>query len=63
MACARNKLWWMTPEWGTEIRRLPTETQFLLLEHGQRGPYSVVLPLLDGKFRATLKADRDMCAP
>jgi hypothetical protein len=62
MACARNKLWWMTPEWGSSVRTLPTETQFLLLEHGKRGPYSILLPLIDGKCRATLKANRNKCA-
>lgn len=63
MACARNKLWWMTPEWGSTLHTLPTETQFLLLEHGVQGCYSVILPLLCGDFRATLKADRDKYAP
>ena len=27
LCCARNKLWWMTPEWGTTARDLPPETQ------------------------------------
>jgi hypothetical protein len=59
MACARNKLWWMTPEWGTTMDELPTETQFLLLEHGSHGVYSILLPLIEGSFRSTLKAERD----
>eukprot|EP00892_Ulva_mutabilis_P009614 jgi/Ulvmu1/7024/UM033_0083.1 len=59
MACARNKLWWMTPEWGTSMDQLPTETQFLLLEHEDHNAYSIMLPLICGDFRATLKADRD----
>lgn len=64
MACARNKLWWMTPEWGTAMSEVPTETQFLLLQHGRKGPYTVMLPLIDRSgFRATLKADRNLCAP
>jgi Raffinose synthase or seed imbibition protein Sip1 len=85
MACARNKLWWMTPEWGTAVGALPSETQFLLLDHGAAsgtsastnsasnnsadghsaaaaGPYSVLLPLLDGAFRGTLRAERNRCA-
>lgn len=41
--------------------QLPTETQFLLLEHEDHGVYSIVLPLICGDFRATLKADRDRC--
>lgn len=51
----------MTPEWGTSMDQLPTETQFLLLEHEDHGVYSIVLPLICGDFRATLKADRDRC--
>lgn len=27
LCCARNKLWWMTPEWGKTARELPPETQ------------------------------------
>ena len=32
LCCARNKLWWMTPEWGTTTRELPPEGQV-----GQQG--------------------------
>ena len=32
VASARNKLWWMTPEFGTSAQDLPAEVQFLLLE-------------------------------
>ncbi len=55
LACARNKLWWMTPEWGSDAGQLPPETQFLLLELEEGGPYAVVLPLIDGDFRGTLR--------
>ena len=56
LAAARNKLWWMTPEWGRAGCELPPETQFLLLELGTRGPYAVLLPLIDNAaFRATLR--------
>jgi raffinose synthase len=58
LSCARNKLWWMTPEWGTEAAQLPGETQFLLVELGPegKGPYGLLLPLIsDGTFRATLR--------
>lgn len=27
LCCARNKLWWMTPEWGRTARELPPEAQ------------------------------------
>eukprot|EP00775_Hariotina_reticulata_P012146 gene12146-12284_t len=62
LACARNKLWWMTPEWGTSLHKLPPETQFLLLEL-EEGPagvarYGLVLPLIDGDFRGTLRPTR-----
>lgn len=74
LACARNKLWWMTPEWGTSLHTLPPETQFLLLEldedqqaaaaaapgssSSSGGRYAVVLPLIDGDFRATCRPNR-----
>lgn len=55
LACARNKLWWMTPEWRTDTWALPPETQFLLAEMAEGGPYALLLPLIDGDFRATLR--------
>lgn len=55
LACARNKLWWMTPEWRTASWALPPETQFLLAEMAEAGPYVLLLPLIDGDFRATLR--------
>ena len=58
LACARNKLWWMTPEWGTALGDLPPETQFLLLELEEPGAYGLVLPLIDGDFRATLRPNK-----
>lgn len=58
LACARNKLWWMTPEWGTSLNVLPQETQFLLLELEDAVSYAVVLPLIDGDFRGTLRPNR-----
>jgi hypothetical protein len=76
LACARNKLWWMTPEWGTSLHTLPPETQFLLLQLENEGQqagasgssssdsssggerYAVVLPLIDGDFRATCRPNR-----
>ena len=46
----------MTPEWGSCARDLPPETQFLLLQLVDGGPYAVLLPLIDcGLFRATLR--------
>lgn len=46
----------MTPEWGTSAADLPPETQFMLVELKEGGPYAVLLPLIDSnKFRATLR--------
>jgi Raffinose synthase or seed imbibition protein Sip1 len=44
------------PCWGSQGRDVPPETQFLLLELVEGGPYAVLLPLIDhGAFRATLR--------
>ncbi|KAL3148912.1 hypothetical protein ABBQ32_001780 [Trebouxia sp. C0010 RCD-2024] len=59
LACARCKLWWMTPEWGRTAADLPPETQFLLVEVEEGGPYAVLLPLIDtNTFRGTLRPPR-----
>lgn len=59
LACSRIKLWWMTPEWGQRDTDVPPETQFMLLQLSPRGPYAVLLPLIDqGQFRATLRPPR-----
>jgi hypothetical protein len=56
LAAARCKLWWMTPEWGSSARDLTPETQFLLLELEEGGPYAIMLPLIDrNTFRGTLR--------
>ena len=71
MCCFRFKLWWMTQRMGTSGRDVPLETQFMLLESrpgaGAGGDddsgepvYLVMLPLLEGQFRAALQGnDRD----
>lgn len=48
----------MTPEWGAALGQLPSETQFLLLELEEPGTYGLVLPLIDGDFRATLRPNK-----
>ncbi|WIA20165.1 hypothetical protein OEZ85_006014 [Tetradesmus obliquus] len=64
LACARNKLWWMTPEWGSSLHTLPPETQFLLLQLDESSSssgeqrYALLLPLIDGDFRGTLRPNR-----
>uniref|UniRef100_A0A0E0KKJ1 galactinol--sucrose galactosyltransferase n=1 Tax=Oryza punctata TaxID=4537 RepID=A0A0E0KKJ1_ORYPU len=67
MCCFRFKLWWMTQRMGTSGRDVPLETQFMLLESragagddGGEPVYLVMLPLLEGQFRAALQGnDRD----
>eukprot|EP00803_Ostreobium_quekettii_P005322 evm.model.scf_2114.1 EVM.evm.TU.scf_2114.1 scf_2114:2316-14243(+) len=59
LASARCKMWWMTPEWGTRTYQLPPETQFMLVEVQEGGPYAMFVPLLDSTtFRATLRPPR-----
>lgn len=59
LACARIKLFWMAPAWGSAASELPPETQFLLVQLAAGGPYAVLLPLIDsGTFRATLRPPR-----
>eukprot|EP00471_Norrisiella_sphaerica_P006578 CAMPEP_0184490666 /NCGR_PEP_ID=MMETSP0113_2-20130426/18508_1 /TAXON_ID=91329 /ORGANISM="Norrisiella sphaerica, Strain BC52" /LENGTH=939 /DNA_ID=CAMNT_0026874659 /DNA_START=713 /DNA_END=3529 /DNA_ORIENTATION=- len=59
MACARQKLWWMTPSVGTKHDKIPAETQFLLGEipsedgNGETR-YVLMLPLVDQTFRTAL---------
>ncbi|CAL4936633.1 unnamed protein product [Urochloa decumbens] len=71
MCCFRFKLWWMTQRMGTSGRDVPLETQFMLLESrpgtgGAAGEeeedsgeavYLVMLPLLEGQFRAALQGN------
>ena len=46
----------MTPEWGSEGHEIPPESQFVLLELADGGPYGILLPLIDNDtFRATLR--------
>ena len=65
VACARCKLWWMTPTWGDDDpAAIPAETQFLLLqlrgadERTESGLYAAFVPMIsrDG-FRSTLSGD------
>ena len=54
LAAARTKRWWMGPAFGAAASDVPAETQFLLLELAPDA-YAVVLPLVSGAFRATLR--------
>ena len=52
----------MTPEWGSDASSMPPETQFLLLELEEGGPYAALLPLIDSNtFRGTLRRPKCAC--
>mmetsp|Transcript_4132 Transcript_4132/g.13028 ORF Transcript_4132/g.13028 Transcript_4132/m.13028 type:complete len:578 (+) Transcript_4132:292-2025(+) len=55
LAEARCKLWWMSPSWGSASEDVPLETQFMLIEVRPGGPYALVMGLVDGPFRATVR--------
>ncbi|WVZ82299.1 hypothetical protein U9M48_029576 [Paspalum notatum var. saurae] len=63
MACFRFKLWWMAQRMGERGGDVPMETQFLLVESKAGGAgdaaaapaYVVLLPLVEGAFRASLQ--------
>ncbi|RHN79116.1 putative galactinol--sucrose galactosyltransferase, Alpha-galactosidase [Medicago truncatula] len=61
LCCFRFKLWWMTHRVGTCGRDIPLETQFMLIEikESKNSPviYTVLLPLLEGQFRAVLQGN------
>ena len=56
LCCFRFKLWWMTQRMGSSGRDVPYETQFLLLE-GPGENFTVLLPIIDGAFRACLQGN------
>ena len=59
LACARCKLWWMTPEWGSRALHIPPETQFALFQTADGGPYIIALPLIDTQtYRGTLRGPK-----
>ncbi|XP_057717722.1 probable galactinol--sucrose galactosyltransferase 2 [Arachis stenosperma] len=65
MCCFRFKLWWMTQRMGKCGRDVPLETQFMLIESNDSEIdednsatiYIVMLPLLEGQFRAVLQGN------
>jgi raffinose synthase len=59
MACARVNRYWMGPKFGTSAKDIPLDTQFLLVELAENGPYALILPLVDAGFRATVQASDD----
>lgn len=75
MCLFRAKIWWMIPRVGQSANDIPIETQMLLLEVKERcalndGPlsseqnsattfYILMLPVLEGPFRASLQGNSD----
>ncbi|CAL9014655.1 unnamed protein product [Prunus brigantina] len=56
MSIFRFKVWWTTHWVGSNGRDLENETQIVILESSDAGrPYVVVLPLLEGSFRACIQ--------
>lgn len=56
LACARVNRYWMGPAFGTCEKDIPLDTQFLLVELKEGGPYALMLPMVDAGFRATLQS-------
>lgn len=60
MSIFRFKVWWTTHWTGNNGRDLEHETQILILDRSDSGrPYVVLLPLLEGPFRASLQPGKD----
>ncbi|CAN6696467.1 unnamed protein product [Malus baccata var. baccata] len=71
MCVFRFKLWWMTQRMGNRGQDVPFETQFLIVETkdeshfgegskdgaDQSAAYTVILPILEGDFRAVLQGN------
>ncbi|KMT19511.1 hypothetical protein BVRB_1g011340 [Beta vulgaris subsp. vulgaris] len=58
MSIFRFKVWWTTHWTGSNGRDLEHETQILILDKSDEGlgrPYIVILPLIEGPFRASLQ--------
>jgi len=53
LSCARQKLWWMSPDVGGPLDPIPPESQFLLYDAGE-GIYVLMLPLVGNTFRSAL---------
>ncbi|KAL1356403.1 hypothetical protein HN51_008422 [Arachis hypogaea] len=63
MSIFRFKVWWTTLWVGSNGRDLETETQFLMLDEWNddtcHRPYVLLLPIIEGSFRASLQAGQD----
>lgn len=60
MSIFRFKVWWTTHWIGTHGGDLENETQIVILDKSDSGrPYVLLLPLLEGPFRACLQPGKD----
>ncbi|XP_022883967.1 galactinol--sucrose galactosyltransferase-like [Olea europaea var. sylvestris] len=60
MSIFRFKVWWTTHWIGTNGRDLERETQIVILDKSSTGrPYVLLLPLIEGPFRASLQPGKD----
>ncbi|KAI7724879.1 hypothetical protein M8C21_025805 [Ambrosia artemisiifolia] len=60
MSIFRFKVWWTTHWVGSNGRDLEQETQMVMLENSDSGrPYVLILPILEGRFRASLQPGND----
>lgn len=55
-ACYRNEPYWMRPSAGSDPKKIPFETQSLVVELAD-GRVALLIPILDGAFRCTLEAN------
>ncbi|GLJ46450.1 hypothetical protein SUGI_0979050 [Cryptomeria japonica] len=56
----RFKVWWSTPLVGNNGRDVESETQFVLFDKAaEHYPYVLILPIIEGKFRASLQGGSD----
>ncbi|MFQ6664337.1 hypothetical protein Gotur_031491 [Gossypium turneri] len=60
MSIFRFKVWWTTHWVGNSGKDLEHETQMMMLDKNESGrPYVLLLPLLEGRFRASLQPGID----
>ncbi|OIT33682.1 PREDICTED: probable galactinol--sucrose galactosyltransferase 5 [Nicotiana attenuata] len=61
MSIFRFKVWWTTHWTGTNGRDLEHETQMVILDKSDSSarPYVLLLPLIEGPFRASLQPGKD----
>ncbi|KAL8475415.1 hypothetical protein ACS0TY_028174 [Phlomoides rotata] len=59
MSIFRFKVWWTTHWIGSNGSDLERETQIVVLDKSSERPYIVLLPLIEGQFRASLQPGVD----